>query len=46
MPTFSNKMHGEMVNSKPISLIKMLYNESCLFVATKYITNIMDRKSV
>ena len=46
MSIFSNRMHCAMVNGKPIQRMEIPYNESCLFLVTEHIANIMDGKTI
>ena len=46
MSIFSNRMHGKMVNENSNQLMKISYNESCLFLVTECMANIIDGKAI
>ena len=43
---FSNRMHGAMVDGKPIQLMEIPYSESCLFLVSDCMAEIVDKKSI
>ena len=43
---FSNRMHGTMVDGKPIQLMEIPYSESCLFLVSDCMAEIVDEKAI